>query len=96
MKGMFPLHMHRMASPVGRNVFRSQCAAFAEENISRSLRAGGAFILHEVIGFADGQSPDIARAFLVAEKRGKVLLYSTRRIHARIISISNAASPATG
>lgn len=96
MKGMFSLHMHRMASPVGRDVFLRKCCAFAEENIARSLRARGAFILHEVIGFVDGQSPDIARAFLVAEKRGKVLLYSTRRIHARIISISNVASPATG
>ena len=96
MKGMFSLHIHRRLRRSGGTFSGVKCAAFAEENIARSLRAGGAFILHEVIGFADDQSPDIARAFLVAEKRGKVLLYSTRRIHARIISISNTASPATG
>ena len=33
-----------------------KCAAFAEENITRDIRAKCLFILHEAIDFVDGQS----------------------------------------
>ena len=32
-----------------------KCAAFAEENITRDIRAKCLFILHEAIDFVDGQ-----------------------------------------
>ena len=35
-----------------------KCAAFAEENISRDIRAKCLFILHDAIDFVDGQKAD--------------------------------------
>lgn len=54
--GTPPLDEIKSTGFAGREgVFQSQCAASAEKNFLRDLRAIGVFILHKVTGKVDGR-----------------------------------------